>query len=121
VAYVKDNNPDKFPKPHTWATFIPNRSQRFKTHSTLGKAKSAVTSCRTYQGMSEAWVYEFNPDADSWEERFHVQEGASPENNPLTGARNTTRKVKTIKPLDESELQEVYASIAKAVAPEEAP
>ena len=61
-------DPEKFPAPHTWATFIPSRAEFFKTHSSFHVVKSSVRSSLSVQGANwrGAWVYRWDGENEEW-------------------------------------------------------
>lgn len=77
-------NPRDFPDPHVWATWISNRSPQFKTHSSLGIAKNAISAREGYRnGMNaDCYVYRWC-DEGWWEEVHHLPRGSNKKDHPL--------------------------------------
>jgi hypothetical protein len=134
VATVSSGPPDPntFAKPHRWATYVPARRQKFKTHSSLGLAKGAITGSfsgqspqyRIHPGdgkpsydspLAEAWVYEFVIEEDDnegrWVERYYVPRGTWKDEHVLW--QLVAREV--AKPVAQKMIDRTLASIQDAM------
>lgn len=67
------NPNDKQPKAIEWATYIPNRKPKFKTHKGKGQALNAFTY------RSNAILYKYNFDKGEWIEIYRVEDKQKPE------------------------------------------
>jgi len=128
-------DPREFKKPHAWATFCTHRTKPFKTHSSLGMCKTAITGVYgmgprewveingkmeyKYRAHGDSWIYRFDPDVDEWVEMYHVPDGCWPHEHLLwsNSPTNPTRKVKSV---SQEAVDEAIASIMSVTRPEEA-
>ena len=114
----------KFPAPHRWATWMKDRSSQFKTHSSLGLAKNALSGRPTGHGqyrtvngkqvydspLEGGYVYEWVDDewGEGWVERFHVPYGTFKTDHPLWSFTERTRKAR---PVTQKAIDAAIASI----------
>ena len=113
AAHSATPNPAEFPDPNTWATWIRQRSPQFKTHSSLGMTKTACSYIM--RGTPEVatvdvYVYEWDPDACRWVERFHIPEGLRKDDAPIY----KLKAMKAVKPPSDKALNAAIASIVGA-------
>lgn len=102
-------DPSTFPAPHQWATFSPSRSPNFKTHSTLGQVKNALSGKRHYSGgLLEGWVYKWNAEDEKWEEYAHLPPGTYANQHPLW-----QKPVKAVRAVSDNQVDKAIRSIMK--------
>jgi hypothetical protein len=111
--------PDRtqFPDPHTWATWLRHRTPQFKTHKTLGIAKTACAGKMTRAGgqdvaFGDMYVYEWDGDSCTWQERYFIPDGATKGEVPLF-QQTIPRKGSAMAPSNKA-LDEAISSILNA-------
>lgn len=90
-------DPNKFPRPR-WATYVPDRTPNFKQHSSLGLAKTAISTRNYTRGLSRrikddagrtqvhypvegGFIYEFTDD--KWQLVATIEYGSFVQDHPL--------------------------------------
>lgn len=92
-------DPHDLPAPHQWGTYITGRHPKFKTHSTLGTAKNAISGKftrlnRQDVALWDSWVYEWVNDEDGsrWVERWEILKGDPKDTHPLWKFKASNQK-----------------------------
>lgn len=108
-------DPNDFPKPEAWGTYVEYRTPKFKKHRTPGLCKSALTNMGLrdpkhwrHAANQEAYVYRFDPDLDAWVEFAHVHHG----DLSFFDIKDPGRKPKT---LPQEKVDEAFALVREAM------
>lgn len=99
------------PEPHAWATWVKTRAEPYKTHSSLGIAKNALSYF--YNGdvlKEEAFIFEW--DGYKWTVAFHLPQGTDRRIHPLYKAKST--KKGAIKGPSDKQIEDAIASIRRS-------
>lgn len=110
-------DPQKFPEPHTWATWLEERHPQFKTHRTLGTAKNAVTgkfSHRTSTLVGNCYIYRWDEDLGDWVEEYFIPHGATKEASPIH-AVTIKRETSQVRGPSQKAVDQALASIQAAI------
>lgn len=110
-------DPASFPEPHQFATYIRQRSERYKTHTTLGHCKNAIGGLarQAHNGrilVCDVFIYEYDSDA-GWQELFHIPSGTDLDAHPLW---QKPAKKTPIKGPSEAVIEKTLASIMESVS-----
>ena len=96
-----------------WATWIGHRTPQFKTHTSLGLCKSAISGkMRDDTLPCDAYVYSWDDDMAEWDERFFLAKGTD---------KNSSRLYQTMiprgrreeKPASQEEIDRAIASLSE--------
>jgi hypothetical protein len=119
---VDPHDPSTFPAPHTYATYISWRSEKFKTHSTLGMAKNAISGTARHERSGrrtqcDVYVYTWNPEDDCWEQKYFIPKHADLDQHELYKVKASSKR--PIKGPSDKQVNAAIESIMKATQAEE--
>lgn len=116
MVAVNPDDPTTFPDPHTWASYVDYRSEKYRTHSTLGALKTSVGYFFD-KGVArcDIRVYSWESIDEQWVQIHHFKTGERRDTLPLFKAK-ASRNKKPIKGPTEKQIEQTLESIARSAS-----